>query len=316
MKHNIIIVTVGLALAAMLSAVPAQAQLQHTFVSSKGSDANNCSLAAPCRHLQTALAATLAGGEILILDSAGYNNATTVTINKAISIVAPPGIEAEIAPPSGGHGIAINAGANDAVSLRGLTIDGAGVGGHGIAFISGKSLTINNCVVRNMGSSGIGMSPSTDSKIVVSNTVVADNANHGIYVQPIGQHIVSALFNHVEAYNNGGVGIGVYGNFLDAGYHVEAKAINSAVAYNGTAGFLSYGGGSARGQIVFYVYHSSSFGNVDVNNLGTGMRAENFATMFIGQSDSDSWSWDSTSLQVTFGDNDVNSPAGIIIPRN
>ena len=76
MKQTSIIVAVGLALAAMLSAAPAQAQSQHMFVSSKGSDANKCSLATPCRHLQTALAATLAGGATLILDSAGYNNAT------------------------------------------------------------------------------------------------------------------------------------------------------------------------------------------------------------------------------------------------
>src|SRR5271169_3183206 len=107
MKHTSIIVAIGLALAVALPAAPAQAQLQHTFVSSQGLDTNNCSLATPCRHLQAALLATTQGGEIAILDSAGYNGGTTVTITHAVSIVAPLGIEAEIAPPSGGIGIVV-----------------------------------------------------------------------------------------------------------------------------------------------------------------------------------------------------------------
>src|SRR5271169_315352 len=132
MKHSTIIVAISLALAVALPAVPAQAQLQHTFVSSQGNDANNCSLATPCRHLQAALLATTSGGEIAILDSAGYNGGTTVTIMQAVSIVAPLGIEAELAPPSGGTGITINAGYSDTISLRGLTIDGGGIGANGI----------------------------------------------------------------------------------------------------------------------------------------------------------------------------------------
>jgi hypothetical protein len=154
-KHTSIIVTVGLALAGLLSAAPAQAQSQHTFVSSQGNDANNCFLTTPCRHLQAALAATSPGGEIAILDTAGYNGGVTVTITQAVSIVAPLGIEALIAPPSGGIGIVIAAGASDAISLRGLSIDGAGIGLTGIQFNSGKSLTVENCVVRHMTGDGI-----------------------------------------------------------------------------------------------------------------------------------------------------------------
>src|SRR5450759_1960895 len=124
MKHTTIIIVAGLALVAALSAAPAQAQSQHTFVSSQGNDANNCFLTTPCRHLQAALAATLPGGEIAILDTAGYNGGVTVTISQAVSIVNPGGFEALIAPPSGGGAaIVINAGASDAVSLRGLSID-------------------------------------------------------------------------------------------------------------------------------------------------------------------------------------------------
>ena len=59
-----------------------------------------------------------------MLDTAGYG---PLTINKAISIVNDGSI-ASILVPSGGTGILISAGPTDAVSLRGLTIEGAGVG--------------------------------------------------------------------------------------------------------------------------------------------------------------------------------------------
>ena len=65
MKHTTIVVTVGLALATALPTVSAQAQSAHTFVSPTGNDSNpGCSIAAPCRTFQAALAATTASGEI------------------------------------------------------------------------------------------------------------------------------------------------------------------------------------------------------------------------------------------------------------
>src|SRR5580698_8100383 len=122
---------VGLALGGVLSVAPAQAQAVRTFVSPTGVDSAACSLTAPCRTFAAAYAATDAGGEIAVLGTAGYG---TLTINKAISIVNGGGFEAGVSVPSGGTGITINALANDAVSLRGLTIDGAGVGANGVQF--------------------------------------------------------------------------------------------------------------------------------------------------------------------------------------
>src|SRR5262245_6327741 len=45
---------------------------QRTFVSGSGSDANACSRTAPCRTFTQALSQTSAGGEVVVLDSAGY----------------------------------------------------------------------------------------------------------------------------------------------------------------------------------------------------------------------------------------------------
>ena len=107
MKHTTIIVAIGLALAMALSVAPAQAQNARSFVSGQGSDSNNCTLAAPCRTFAQAITWTNAGGEIDVLNTAGYG---PVTITKAISIVNDGGT-ASIFPGSGGTGITINGGA-------------------------------------------------------------------------------------------------------------------------------------------------------------------------------------------------------------
>ena len=115
---------VGLALAGSLSAAPAQAQNARSFVSGHGSDAAACTLAAPCRTLAAAFAATNAGGEIDVLDPAGYG---ALTINKAISIVNDGvGTAGVLQTVAGQNAIQINAGSSDSVTLRGLTIDGLG----------------------------------------------------------------------------------------------------------------------------------------------------------------------------------------------
>ena len=74
----------GALLACGLSAAPAQAGPNRTWVSGTGTDSGACTRAAPCRTFAFALTQTAAGGEIDVLDPAGYG---TVTITKAISIV-------------------------------------------------------------------------------------------------------------------------------------------------------------------------------------------------------------------------------------
>src|SRR5215472_9725628 len=121
------------ALTAALTSSDAYAQANRTFVSGDGSDSNPCSLAAPCRSFAGALAQTNPGGEIAVLDTAGYG---AVTITKAISIVNEEGVEAGITATSG-DGITISAGASDVVNLRGLTLVGVGSNGNGITFNTG-----------------------------------------------------------------------------------------------------------------------------------------------------------------------------------
>jgi len=64
----------------------AAATAQRTFVASTGNDAAPCSLAQPCRGFARAITQTNAGGEVIVLDSAGYG---PVTITKSVSLIAP-----------------------------------------------------------------------------------------------------------------------------------------------------------------------------------------------------------------------------------
>ena len=117
----------GLILAALTAlAGPALAvPSQRTFVASYGSDASpNCALLAPCRSFNAAIAQTSAGGEVVILDTAGYG---PMTINKSIKIIGPSGVYGGISVTGGANpttGVVINAGASDIITLRGLDIAG------------------------------------------------------------------------------------------------------------------------------------------------------------------------------------------------
>jgi hypothetical protein len=119
---------------------------QRTFVKSDGLDTNPCSLAAPCRSFAIAIAATTPGGEVIVLDSAGYG---PVTITQSVSIIAPDGVYAGVSVPSD-DGITID-GSGIQVALEGLTINGTGSTANGINFIQGSALRIAKCSIANMG---------------------------------------------------------------------------------------------------------------------------------------------------------------------
>src|SRR5215470_559148 len=115
-------VVVATLFAMAASAAPAAPR---TFVASYGieppANVTPCALKTPCRTFNSAISMTDPGGEVVILDTAGYG---PMTIDKAIKIVAPAGVYGGISVTAGGNGVTINAGDNDNVILRGLDIVG------------------------------------------------------------------------------------------------------------------------------------------------------------------------------------------------
>jgi hypothetical protein len=290
-------VAIGLVFSAMLSAVPAYAQQPRTFVSPTGSDSNPCTLVAPCRTFQVAIAQTDSGGEIAVLGSAGYNAGATFNIDRPISIVNPGAFEAGIVVPSGGNGITFTT--SGAVSLRGLTIEGNGTGSTGI-FYSGVagSLTIQQCIVRNVTGDGIAFSPNGTSSLTVSDSYVTNNGGDGIDVVPTGG-VVTAVFNRVEADNNAGDGIGVDGN--DGAGTINATVVDSAASGNTGNGFVALAPGRTMNLMLIE--------SVAANN-GTGLAANGAdATLWVGQSavtgNANGWQAINGGAVQSFGTNQI-----------
>jgi hypothetical protein len=286
---------------------PAQAQLARTFVSAaRGNDASDCNRLTPCRTFQRAHDNTLANGEITVLDPGGYGS---VTITKALSITNDGVGEAGALVSGGFTGISVAAGADDAVSLRGLTVKGIGFGGgNGIAFNSGKSLTVENCVIRNLSGNsfsfglGFGLSfrPNASSALVVSNTLVADNTASGLVVEPSAAASVRAVFNGVELYGNGGSGLVLNGGFTTGS--VQGTAVGSVAAGNRGNGFAAQSEGGATKLMVMR--------SVAANNGGAGLLAFSNATARIGLStltgNATSWQANGGATVRSYGNNRID----------
>jgi len=283
----------------------AQSQLARTYVSSLGSDTNDCNRLTPCRTFAVAHGKTLGKGEITVLDPGGYG---AVTITKAISIINDGVGEAGILVSGGFTGITVNAGAGDAVSLRGITIKGIGFGGgDGIHFNSGKSLTIENCAIRTLDGIGTGFGvlfnpapiAGATSSLTVSNTIVSDTTSSGIVVNPGGAGIVTAQFNRVEVFNTGSSAFVVVGSSSTG--LVRAVAFQSVAASNDNHGFIAQ---SAAGKAPtrFMIVNSVSASNDIGVSVGTNAIAR------IGQSHifANSTAWAANGGQViSFGDNHI-----------
>src|SRR3954468_16799499 len=96
-------------LATLLLALPlaaAHAAPAKIFVASYGNDANSGSPTSPMRSFQAAHDAVAAGGQIVVLDTAGYG---ALNINKSISVTVPPGVNGFVTVSGNSNGIVITA---------------------------------------------------------------------------------------------------------------------------------------------------------------------------------------------------------------
>src|SRR5262245_37335590 len=111
--------------------------IPQTFVSSSGSDANNCVSSTPCRTFNGALLKTQPRGEIRCLDTANYS--AGIVIDKSITIDC-----AGTAATSASGNFVIN-GANIVVNLRNMALSAFGFGNlFGIHFQQGSMLNLHN----------------------------------------------------------------------------------------------------------------------------------------------------------------------------
>jgi Right handed beta helix region len=290
-----------------LHVASAQAQYVHTCVSAAaGNDANTCHCTQPCRTFQRAHTQTLDQGQITVLDPGGYG---PVTITKSISIVNDGGgVASVIVSGNNAFGINVNAPAAGYVNLRGLTIQGVGFGidQGGVIFASGFSLTITDCVIRNLTGNGIVFGGSGNS-LVVADTLVADNGGSGIFVNPeAGTR--RTMFNRVQLYHNSEAGIWVRGG---GGAGTLDATVTDSVAYkNAGSGFLAStvaGGGSTS----LWIFRSVAANNFD------GLKAD-IASILVGQStvkgNTNGLTMVNGGSVTSYGDNNIDGNGGTQTP--
>ena len=263
-----------LAVPCAITAIPVQAvapnPVQRVFVSGNGLDSNNqltppCTVKTPCKTFAGALPAVAFNGEIVVLDSAAYGS---VTIDKSISITAPPGIYAGISVFAG-SGVTINT-QNISVVLRGLTINSQG-GTNGITvdtFSNNARLSVENCVITNFEaintSSGIFVNAAATVRIV--NTHLRDNAR-GVTLDGGSTAIISG--SNIL----GSTAVGPYGIFVSNGLaNTTTTAVVNDTIIAGTGTALNVNGKGIAVQTVDAAANARvSITRSTITNFGIGV---------------------------------------------
>ena len=212
----------------MFCSAPASAQASRTWVSGTGSDGNPCSRAQPCQTFAAALTATAAGGEISVLDPGGFGS---VTITKSVSIYN-DGVGTAGIVTAGTNAIVINAGANDVINLRGLTLNGLGAG-TGVSVLAAGQVRIQKSSIQQF-TSGVSVATSANVKVKIEDTTITNNVT-GVNIQSTAG-IANVGIERSQVDNNSG--IGVLASSASGGSVLLAMADSSA-SLNGTHGVVS-----------------------------------------------------------------------------
>ena len=172
------------------------AQATRTWVSGVGDDVNPCSRTAPCKTFAGAISKTATNGEINALDPGGFG---TVNITKSITIDGGPTALASILA-AGTTGIIINS-ATANVTIRNISINGAGTGTFGIRILAAKKVVIENCVIfgftsgatNSRGISDERSAASGSGNLFVTNTSIFNNGQSNVVITPVSGATVNAV---------------------------------------------------------------------------------------------------------------------------
>ena len=274
---------VGLLMAcAIAGSAAVSGQTQRSFVASTGVDTNPCTFAQPCRSFAAAMTQTNSGGEVIVVDSAGYG---PVAIAQSVSIIAAPGVYAGISVFAG-DGVTVS-GIGSRVRLSGLTINGQG-GDTGIRFQQGAKLAVDHCTIADLNLYGIYVQAANSTWIVTDTTIsgiaiygliaeagagtldrvrVENNFGDGILVNTSSNVLVRALIRNSVATGNAGNGVSV---FTGSGRTAVVTVENSAANVNGGAGFA---GATSGGTTVLTLHGVVATANIGSGALATGIGA-------------------------------------------
>jgi hypothetical protein len=253
----------------MCGASLVNAQATRTWVSGVGDDVNPCSRTAPCKTWAGAISKTAAGGEINALDPGGFG---ALTITKSISVIGSVGPGTAGTLHSAGAGFVINAGLNDTVTVRGLTINGVGLGADGIRIIQAGAVFIENVEIFNENGRGISDQRIAGGQLFVDGATIRDNAQTGIVIIPSsGSTPIEASIRNVRLVGNQNSGIAI-----GAGARVTIS--NSVISGNVNYGvYVEQPAGTTRA----FLSDTSISGNQTGIIVGPGAPAVRLSNMLV-----------------------------------
>lgn len=146
-RQHSVTVLLAVLLASFAASDASAQQSNRVFVSQReGEDKARCGgIDKPCATFSFAVTRALAGGRVMVLDSGEYG---PVTITKSLTIEAPEGVFALISRPTApaSSAVEIDAGVDDVVTLRGLTMSSnPSMGVWGVRLTSGRVLHVEKC---------------------------------------------------------------------------------------------------------------------------------------------------------------------------
>ena len=245
------------------------------FVASYGNDNNPCTFGSPCKTFQHAHDVVATSGEITAIDSAGFG---PIVITKGVTVTSPPGVEAGIVAGAVGA-IVVNATSNDAVVLRGLTLEGANFSSYGITVNSAGKIEIIDCVVRDFSQTGILMDPSSPMNGLISNTSVLNNAGNGIHIDYEGYPPIQMTLSHLTVADNNGHGIEIENE-------VYATISHSVFGSNGAGTGCDISVTGAAGENPYVYYRDLMMNNNANNTCSVGLNGQQnsyFSEVFGGR---------------------------------
>lgn len=169
------------AVLALAAGPAAHAQLFRAYLSTKGSDANPCTLPAPCRLLPAAINAVADKGEIWMLDSGNYNTGT-VTLAKSVSVLAVPGVVGSLVSVANDSPAIDIAAGGLAVALRNLSFTAladASSPTMGVRMTGNSSLVVEDSAFFALGGFGI---RATQGRVMVANTTFTNIPGYALHV--------------------------------------------------------------------------------------------------------------------------------------
>ncbi len=195
-------------------------------VSVTGVDTNSCSVASPCRSFGAALAATIDGGEIVALDSAGYG---AFSIAQSVTVTGAPGVHAAITATFG-DAIAVTAGQR--VAIGNLYMLGNQLGSNGIHNTGAAFLHVFNSFIQGFVSHGVWSTNSSAYTVVEHCTVDSNNTGIEIDQETGSVDNCSINSNTTGVYYSGGPAL------------VGGNVTLTTFRFNGTAMQVLSSGGS------------------------------------------------------------------------